>query len=250
MTKRVEIGIKIIGVIVALVVLLFGDNIYQQITGHSVYEKVTPLFATETPSVSSPSPISAVALADNFDSSNSSYDRAIWECFNDCDSASILLKDGALSLLQRGNEGYTSLRSRSKWMYSDLISIKGKILISKNSSQGLGWLGIVDIVHCDINTGDNPQSPIIMCNSGRSADGTTAEYYTDAVSIQYDRWYQIEISFDHSSNTISFYVDNNRIGEHKPISPLGAGQIELATASDDATGIEVHMDDINVITLK
>ena len=123
--------------------------------------------------------------------------------------------------------------------------------ISKNSSQGLGWLGIVDIVHCDIITGDNPQSPIIMCNSGRSADGTGgAEYYTDVVSIQYDRWYQIEISFDHSSDTISFYVDNNLIGEHKPILPLDAGQIELATASNDASGIEVYMDDVTVITQK
>lgn len=249
MTKRVEIGIATIGVIVALIALLFGDNIYQQITGGSVYGNVPPISAAETSPVSSLSTNAVIALTDNFDTSNGSYDRALWDCASSCDPENVLLKNGELFLLQTGNDGYTSLRSHSKWMYGELVSLKGKVQISRNSSQGLGWLGIVDMVHCDINSGDNSQ-PIIMCNSGHKTDVAGAEYYTDAVPVQHDRWYQIEISFDHGTDTIRFYVDSVLIGEHKPASPLDAGEMELAVASDAAAGIEVHMDDITVTVQK
>ena len=49
MTKRLEIGIATMGILVALFVLLFGDNIYQQITGHTLFEKNRISFANETP---------------------------------------------------------------------------------------------------------------------------------------------------------------------------------------------------------
>jgi len=54
MGKRVEVILVILGLIVACVVLLFGDNLYQQITGDSLFEKSSEKISkpTEMPSSS------------------------------------------------------------------------------------------------------------------------------------------------------------------------------------------------------
>ena len=90
MVKRLEIIIAIIGVIVAVIALLFGDNIYQQTTGRSLYEKVQPIFISETPStpenhepstppapnsqpVSTPPVLGNIIFDENFDNNNNEW---------------------------------------------------------------------------------------------------------------------------------------------------------------------------------
>ncbi|GAB4580878.1 MAG: hypothetical protein Fur0022_36220 [Anaerolineales bacterium] len=51
MSKKFEIGIAIFAIAVALIALIFGDNIYQQITGQSAYKRsLTPTPRVECPS--------------------------------------------------------------------------------------------------------------------------------------------------------------------------------------------------------
>lgn len=59
MMKFIKDNLGIIGLVLAIVVLLFGDNLYQQFAGHSVFEKPSPTAtaistrtATLSPSVS------------------------------------------------------------------------------------------------------------------------------------------------------------------------------------------------------
>ena len=60
MSRRTEVMLTVIGIIIACVTLLFGDNIYQQLTGRSVFqpspqEANPPIIATQA-KATSPSP--------------------------------------------------------------------------------------------------------------------------------------------------------------------------------------------------
>lgn len=90
MAKRLEIALGIIALIVAIIALFFGDNIYQQITGRSAYEKIQPLFLSETPATSenanslTPPPVNSqpestppvlanIIFDENFDNNNNGW---------------------------------------------------------------------------------------------------------------------------------------------------------------------------------
>jgi hypothetical protein len=90
MTKRLEISLAVIGIILAFITLLFGDNIYEKITGRSFYARAKPLFVSEEPAGnnSQPTPVppvlGSIIFDENFDNNNN-----LWATGNDTYTAYI-----------------------------------------------------------------------------------------------------------------------------------------------------------------
>lgn len=246
MTKKPEVIIAIISLIIAIFALIFGDNIYQQITRRSFFDNEV---ATPEPTIRISPNLSSVVFSDKFDGSNGSYDSNLWDCVQECNLENLLLRDGVLQL-QRDKQGHTRLVSRSTWTYNELISLTGKFQIVNGASYIDGWISISNIAGCYIDYIADVQSPFIYCNGGGTNE--EVEYVTEQFPAQFDKWYQIRIEFNTKDDLIQFYIDGTLIGEHSVVAHADSGQLDIGIVANwriANLGI-IYMDDITVTTNK
>jgi hypothetical protein len=178
-----------------------------------------------------------IALSDNFDRSNDSYDPNLWICENDCGIDNLFLKNGEL-ILQRNYKGWTGLSSRSSWSYNSLVSLEGKMKISGMSGSYNAWLAVGD-VGCFIFGKNNPY---IQCYFGPV---NSWAYSTDQKSIDINKWYKIKIDFGQESHKIQYFLDGNPIGEYSLTADQKKVPVYLGTnfENDKINGF-TYMDDL------
>jgi hypothetical protein len=177
------------------------------------------------------------ALSESFDGADSSYDSNLWNCENECGIDNLFLKNGALSL-QRNQEGWTGLSSRSSWTYNSLVSLEGNMSISDPAGHPNAWLAIATAGCLIFGT----ESPYIQCSIGPVGSW---EYSTDQKFIEFDKWYKIKIVFNQESNKIEYFLDNRLIGEYSPDAIPNSNSIYLGIYSEiDGANSLIHIDNV------
>jgi hypothetical protein len=184
-----------------------------------------------------------IALLDNFDDTSGSYDPNLWTCDHECGNDNIYLKNGALNLHRR-QEGWSSLLSRSRWSYYDILSLEGKLQINSGSDLTVGWLGFDKSAGCDFEVHD---SPFMQCYLGPMGD---RDYYSDEIAISYETWHKIKIEFGHDPLVIRYFLDDVLIGEYFPDTYPEIAQIYVGIyVQDGVNNGLVYVDDVK-LTIK
>lgn len=266
MTKRLEIGIATIAVIVALVTLLFGDNIYQQITGRSWYERVQPILATETPSTLDSSPTNEPPVVSTTPTSIAQTSIESWilgeliyeENFEDELISGLKTKLGKFDIVvtNDGNHVWrtatSSLSQVSLPTTSSDYAVEAKIM-QVSSQQGFGFIEIRTESGEPCNAGyeiylDAYGDWLNLIERGHNCeelreDGLFANRKT---SLSTGVWYTVRI--EAKGAEVRVYLNENLVAQDKDIDGTirNSSTIGFSTCCGDLEPFVFDFDDIKV----
>src|SRR6266540_371367 len=267
MSRRTEIIIAIFGVILTAITLFFGDNIYMQITGHSIAQDLRSTSDSQTTPVSvetfaqtgNVSSSSGTLLLDDFDKSN--YDRkyniALWSCFG-CDEFGVVTAtqgNGSIRLdaTNKGNfENHSGgLVSQSSWLPNKIGYLEAKMKLLSTNNGGVhillrGPLGEKEwSTTCWIQRFSEAQAEY-ACDVFTYANGQyVGEYKTESFPVKYDEWHTAKIELMPDTFKLRFYLDGELIGEHTPsdINVLKTKYLSASFGDYTDTKITAFIDD-------
>lgn len=233
MSRRAEI-LAIVGILIALITLVFGDNFYFQVTGRSFGEDFRKLFsnqpapATET---SSPTVIplasSQILLSDDFNDSSyfQGYNTNLWTCYG-CESGSITQEDGSIRFEINGITGI-SVQTQSSWQASQIGYIQGKFKITEYDGADNGDVHLVLGTNlesgwwqtlCYIEGKQNSTKLSFTCSvvTVDSNKQEKYEYFSESTSVNYGDWHTAKIELNPNTMELRFYFDDKMLGQHTP----------------------------------
>jgi len=237
--------VALIGVLVALFALIFGDNIYQQITGRSIFESTvqppdqsaesiapTPTriqINTEIPPVNTSSQV----FQDEFDDAINQYGAWTLQVVETCNVAQ---GDGMLvvkNLLSQSHTYCDLILSQPSVSLDNFGTVEARIKITDDFSGDLVNHGIR--IH-------HVEGWYAFCGLAAHVGGIETildlgwqiDAWERTSPADYDRWYTFRLEVDPQTAVVSCWVDNNLLGSITPenVSRLINAQFtrELASA--------------------
>jgi len=183
---------------------------------------------TEIPtSTFTPTATPIIGLIDQFDGNQ--LDQSIWQCGHECTNKYLTVNDGNL-VFSRDVAGYTQINTIEHWKYGDIYTVRTKFKLSLDSTYSTSWIeASPENANCLITNLEDVNRPYIQCNSGPD------QYHTDKVTIDFDKWYEVEIRFPNDMGDIEFYIDNEKIGTYQYTGHSASVEISMGLYSSDQT---------------
>jgi hypothetical protein len=251
MTKRTEISIAIIGVAIALITLIFGDNIYLQITGRSFGEDFRQFFsekptATETVNVPAPtqeiieSSNPSILFSENFEDDRAQsfdYISGDWKITEDDTGNNIYELDntnvsGFSSVLKFGSSTWKNYEIQCRVKMLNLIGNDvPEFLVYFNYDNSASPSGYVLNLQPSSEVAD-----LIRVNSGQWEKGVSRHY-----KYSPNTWYSIRITAKDS--VIQVYINNALVADTDYQTKAGSIEINIGPKS------KIQLDDIEVIKI-
>ena len=129
--------------------------------------------------------------------------------------------DGILTL-SREVEGFGGLVAhRRKWLLDQINYVECRLMLGSNIQTQAGEIGVeintnIDggqwFTRCGIQGGQGEKTAKILC---KTADG----YSTTAVNVPYDTWHLVRFDVDSEAATITFFIDEQNVGNYIPQDP-------------------------------
>lgn len=255
---------KLIGSIILLFVLLTVLIMNGCASAPALEPTSTPLPPTSTPeptktptatftftptatliptSTFTPTATPIIGLIDQFDGNQ--LDRNIWECGHACTNKTIPVKDGNF-VFSRDVTGYTQINTIERWKYGDIHAVRTKFMLSMDSTYSTSWIEVSpENANCLITNQEDVNQPYIQCNANN-------EYHSKKVTIDFDKWYEVEIRFPDDSGYMEFYIDNEMIGAYQYTGHSASVEISMGIYSSDQiySNSQTYYDYVEVILSK
>jgi len=247
MSKKAEVSIAILGIAIALITLIFGDNIYLQVTGRSFGEDFRNLFAgqpvatTITPTAiheAAEASVVSVLLSEDFEDGTADGWTVIegkWEVIEDIPSNHVYKGVGTFW-------GYTIAGSDAWKNYAFEARVKG----IESQNKGANFAGL------DVRVDWKGSAPCERYASrleftnwigwGKYGGGCSNDWMGRFYRIEMEKWYSLR--FEVIGDTLKFYVDNELMLENTD-SELKTGYIGLSVGENDT----VYFDDVRVLAI-
>lgn len=259
MSKRIEVILLILGFIIASVVLLFGDNLYQQITGHSFF---SPTSATEESPSHEPTLVTDSAVYDNFD--NLEFDgkwrNDLWEPWNTdlwklgthsgCDAVQ---EKGFLALSCTEPDSQHTLNARrSNLNFNDFDFIEAKIMLdsrleTENGNVAIGFYASVGefwVMDCGISGNSQDSMGNVFCYISPPLE------FISGPSVEYDAWHTIRIQVNPNSTEIKAFIDGQQFASYDPGNANELRQkifnLHLSLSQQQGTLTIGYIDDVRI----
>ena len=228
--KKTETILSAIGIILALVTLVFGDNIYERITGNSIEwlgtSEQTAKTTPETSEESEVAPTSKNYFSDNFNS-GLDFDQTYWKKSED-DECVVKQTGGVVELRATGlnQSNALCLVDAEETTFENTGATEARIKTSGGAS-GDYSIGIIEFSNGTFDEGS--QNWIIQCgilqipNNNNQVEvffnvhstypqGEPEIYKSIPASI--DHWYSVKLEIDPNEDKISCYADKQLIGTY------------------------------------
>ena len=201
---------------------------------------------TEIPtSTFTPTATPIIGLIDQFDGNQ--LDQNIWECGHDCTDKTLTVNDGNL-VFSRDVAGYTQVNTIERWQYGDVYALRTKFKLSLDSTYSTSWVEVSPVnANCLITNLEDVNRPYIQCNCG-----SNDEYHTKKVTIDFDKWYEVEIRFPNDMGDTEFYIENEKIGAYQYTGHSASVEISMGIYSSDQiySNSQTYFDYVEVILSK
>lgn len=223
--------VTIIGIVLTLLVFLFGDNIYEQVTGRSFF--VQPSEATNTPVFTGEADST---LHDDFDNLafNGSFDSNLWRCRN-CGPNAVTQNDGVLMATRDRQPDQTVGLFAKRFdsvtvqtLTSDaptFFETKLKLDPGKHTGNVQLQLYVVGIPgddrswfsQCTLGAVATEERAWSGCTDTYESGPERHNYTVEASRVDFGTWHTVRIELDPASMIFSYFVDGEKIGSHIPI---------------------------------
>ena len=201
---------------------------------------------TEIPtSTFTPTATPIIGLIDQFDGNQ--LDLNIWQCGHECTIKYLTVSDGNL-VFSRDVTGYTQINTIERWKYGDVHTVSTKFKLSLDSTYSTSWIEVSpENANCLITNQEDVNRPYIQCNCG-----SNDEYHTKKVTMDFDKWYEVEIRFPNDMGDIEFYIENEKIGAYQYTGHSASVEISMGLFSSDQTysNNQSYFDYVEVILSK
>ena len=229
---KLEKTLSVIAVVLALITLLFGDNIYERFTGNSIsdywHEIFTPVEETTSNEQVTPEATSStVYFFDDFNS-GTDFNKALWEKSEneDCD-VQLTNRQARFSSTGLNSSNTLCLINAEPTFFEDTGIAEARIKTSSGAT-GDYSIGIIEfskgtfdegsqnwIIQCGILQIPNNQNQIETFFNVHSTYPQGEPEIYKSVSALPEHWYTVKLEIIPETNRIVCYVDNQVIGTYE-----------------------------------